>query len=142
MAKLKHIAISTQEPEATAEFYREVFDLQVVGKADSNDAEGYYLSDGNVNIAVLRFKNEAVAAESFRTMYSGIHHIGFQVEDASDAEAKLKRANSHPVDAVNEPLVSSSARGSAGRNVALKYSGPDGVMIDVSRRGWVGADDD
>jgi catechol 2,3-dioxygenase-like lactoylglutathione lyase family enzyme len=142
MAKLKHIAIATEEPEATARFYREVFDLQVVGKADSDDVEGYYLSDGNVSIAVLRFKNEAVAGESFGTVFSGIHHIGFQVEDPSDVDAKLKRANSHPMETANATQVSNSSRGHGGRNVALKYSGPDGVMIDVSQRGWVGADGD
>ena len=29
--------------------------------------------------------------------------------------------------------------GHGGRNVALNYSGPDGVMIDISQIGWVGA---
>ena len=91
---------------------------------------------------MLRFKNETSAGETFGSGYSGIHHIGFQVTDASDADAKLKRAHSHPMEAVNAALVSGSARGHGGRNVALKYSGPDGVMIDVSQRGWVGADGD
>jgi glyoxylase I family protein len=142
MAKLKHIAIATQEPEATARFYREVFDLQIVGRADSDDAEGYYLSDGDVSIAVLRFKDDAVPGGSFGTGYTGIHHIGFQVADASDADAKMKKANSHPMKAVSAAAVSNGAGGHGGRNVGLKYSGPDGVIIDVSQRGWVGADSD
>ena len=81
MAKLKHIAIATQDPDKTADFYKEVLALQVVGKVDNDNAEGYYLSDGNVNLAILHFKNEIVAGEEFGTEYSGIHHIGFEVED-------------------------------------------------------------
>ena len=142
MAKLKHIAIATQDPEATANFYREVFDLELVGRAENENAEGYYLSDGNVNIAVLKFKNDIVAGENFGTEYSGIHHIGFQVEDTAAADAKLKKANSHPLDEINAALQSGVSRVNGGRNVELKYSGPDGVMIDISHGGWVGAEAD
>jgi len=49
MAKIKHIAISTQDVEATARFYIEVFGLKEVGKVDSPGASGYYLSDGDSN---------------------------------------------------------------------------------------------
>ena len=83
MAKIKHIAIASQEPSKTAKFYKEVFDLREVGKVDGENAEGYYLSDGNINLAILRFKNEAVAGDK-GLGYSGIHHIGFQVEDAEE----------------------------------------------------------
>ena len=30
-------------------------------------------------------------------------------------------------------------KGHGGRNVALNYEGPDGVLIDISQIGWVGA---
>ena len=51
MAKLKHVAIATQDTESTTNFYRDVFDLEVVGRVDGDNAEGYYLSDGNVNMS-------------------------------------------------------------------------------------------
>ena len=137
MAKIKHIAIATQEPDKTADFYREVFDLQMVGKVDNENAEGYYLSDGNVNIAVLRFKNETVAGE-FGSAYSGIHHIGFQVEDMAAADARLRKADSEPLTQINTALRSNNGERHKGRNVELKYGGPDGVMIDISEGGWVG----
>ncbi len=40
MAKIKHIAIATQDPDKTARFYKEVFDLQEVGKVSGENAEG------------------------------------------------------------------------------------------------------
>ena len=137
MAKIKHIAISTQDTEKTANFYRDVFDLQMVGKVDGDNAEGYYLSVGNVNLAILRFKNETVAGER-GTEYSGIHHLGFQVEDSAATDAKLKEKQSFPREDVNAALHSQMGEGHGGRNVEMKYSGPDEVMVDVSQGGWVG----
>jgi catechol 2,3-dioxygenase-like lactoylglutathione lyase family enzyme len=139
MAKLKHIAIVAREPEVTANFYREVFDLEIVGRADSDIAEGYYLSDGHINIAVLRFKDELAQGDS---EHGGIHHIGFQVEDATGVDAKMRCANSQPVGDTGAASRSTTGDASRSRNVALRYSGPDGVMIDVSRQGWVGTERD
>ena len=142
MAKLKHIAIATQDPDKTADFYKEVLDLQVVGKVDNDNAEGYYLSDGHVNLAILHFKNEIVAGEEFGTEYSGIHHIGFEVEDMTEVEAKLREGDYSPRDEINAVLKSEMGNGHGGRNVETKYGGPDGVMIDISQGGWVGTGTD
>ena len=144
MAKIKHIAIATQDPDKTAAFYKEVFGLEEVGKVDGANAEGYYLSDGNVNIAILHFKNETVAGEGIGLGlgYSGIHHISFQVDDAEEADARLRKADSLPMDDVNTALHAGMSGGGDGHNVELKYSGPDGVMIDISQGGWVGTGSD
>jgi catechol 2,3-dioxygenase-like lactoylglutathione lyase family enzyme len=137
MAKIKHIAISTQDVDATARFYIEVFGLKEVGKVDSPGAQGYYLSDGDLNLAILHFKNDVVAGAERGMGYSGIHHIGFQVESLEDIAPKLQAAGSAPRDDVNQALgVGHGTR--QGGNVEVKYSGPDGVMVDVSETGWVG----
>ena len=138
MAKIKHIAIAAQDPDGVAQFYKDVFDLDEVGRVDNENAEGYYLSDGNVNVAILRFKSEAVAGDEFGTGYAGLHHIGFQVDDEAETETKLRKANSSPRDDINAALHAGMGKGHGGRNVETKYSGPDGVMIDISQNGWVG----
>ena len=94
MAKIKHIAIASQDPDKTAEFFKDVFDLEEVGKVESANASGYYLSDGNINLAILNFHSEVVAGEEFGTDYAGIHHIGFQVDDAEATEQRLRQKNS------------------------------------------------
>ena len=142
MAKIKHIALATQDPAKTAAFFKEVFSLQEVGKVDGANAEGYYLSDGNINLAILNFKNPVVAGEEFGSDYVGIHHIGFLVEDAEATEAKLRKHNSFPREDINEALHSSMGNGHGGQNVETKYGGPDGIMLDISQSGWVGTDGD
>ena len=137
MPKIRHIALSTQDVDKTAKFYIDVFGMKQIGKIDSPGARGYYLSDGDINLAILNFKNDAVAGVERGKEYSGIHHIGFQVESLEAIAERLAAAGSSRRDDVNQAL---GVGGSQHRyaNVEVKYSGPDGVMLDVSETGWVG----
>src|SRR5438876_4235161 len=81
MAKIKHIALSTQDPDKTARFYIDVFGMKEIGKINNPNASGYYLSDGDLNLAILKFKNDAVAGVERGKDFYGLHHFGFQVEN-------------------------------------------------------------
>ena len=137
MPKIKHIAISTQDAEKTARFYIDVFGLKEIARIDGPGATGYYLSDGDINLAILNFNDDAVAGVERGKGWSGIHHIGFQVESLEAIAEKLAEAGSRPRDDVNQALGVGHGRQHGG-NVEVKYSGPDGVMLDVSETGWVG----
>ena len=137
MAQIKHIAIATQDADATAKFYTEVFGLKEIAKLDSDNASGYYLSDGNINVAVLNFKNDQVAGSEYGAGFSGIHHIGFEVESLEEIAEKLKSAGSNTRDEINQAL-GVGMPGARHANVEVKYSGPNGEIIDVSETGWVG----
>ena len=137
MAQIKHIAIATQDAEKTAKFYIDVFGLKEIAKLDSPNAKGYYLSDGNINLAILDFQNDEVAGPEYGQTYSGIHHIGFEVESLEEIAAKLEKANSKPREDINQAL-GVGMPGARHDNVEVKYSGPNGEIIDVSQTGWVG----
>jgi catechol 2,3-dioxygenase-like lactoylglutathione lyase family enzyme len=137
MSRIKHIALSTQDPEKTARFYVDVFGLKQIGRVDHPAVSGFFLSDGELNLAVLKFKNDAVAGAERGKDFSGIHHIGFQVESLEAIAERLAAAGSERRDDVNEALgVGHGDQRYA--NVEVKYGGPDGVMLDVSETGWVG----
>src|SRR6266403_3497932 len=89
MARIKHIAIRTPDPEKTAAFYKEVFGLQEVGQA----GRGYYLSDGYINLAILKSSDQGTG-ESPRDVpgYAGIDHLGFLVENVDETCKKLEEA--------------------------------------------------
>ena len=129
MARLKHIAIRTRDVAKTASFYREAFDLQEVGRGRN----GVYLSDGYINLAILKFKTEEEANTEGGPKWTGMHHFGFNVEAMPDAEEKILRAGAtlkrkgHDVD--DKPRKG---------NVEVKFTGPDGITIDLSETGWVG----
>ena len=136
MPKIKHIALSTQDVEGTARFYIEVFDMKEVGKIDDPGTRGCFLTDGDINLAILNFKNDTAAGVERGKAWSGIHHIGFQVESLDGIGERLAQAGSQRREDVERAL------GVGGRqahgNVEVKYTGPDGVMLDVSETGWLG----
>ena len=140
MAQIRHIAIQTQDEEATAHFYMENFGLKMVSRLDSDRTAGYFLTDGHLNIAILRFKNNVVAGAERGTGWSGIHHIGFQVDDLEETTDKLANSGSaKPRDDINVALGLGAGGAPAGHGtVEVRYSGPDNVNFDVSETGWVG----
>src|SRR5213593_2014384 len=135
MAKIKHIALSTQDPEKTARFYCDVFGMKQIGRVDHATVTGYFLTDGDLNLAILRFKNDAVAGAERGKDFSGIHHIGFQVESLEAIAERLTAAGSRRRHDVEQAL--GVAPGTEG-NVEVKWTGPDGIMLDVSKTGWLG----
>jgi len=58
MTHLRHIALSVPDPETTAQFYEKTFGMTRVGTLHHDQASGVYLSDGAINMAVLRYKSD------------------------------------------------------------------------------------
>ena len=139
MAKLRHIAIATQNAKETAKFYVEVFGMTQLSSIETPIVSGAFLTDGTINLAILDFKNDQVAGTERGKNWSGIHHIGFEVENLEDIAQKLAAAGGSPRDDINQALGMGLGSGHHG-NAEVRYSGPDGVMFDVSQTGWVGTD--
>jgi glyoxylase I family protein len=137
MAKIKHIAIASQDPDKTAKFYIEVFGLREIAKINSPGAQGYHLTDGDINLAILKFKNDQTAGVPQGKEYTGLHHIGFEVDNLADIDKRLVAAGAPIRDDINQTLGLGKGR-PAHINVEVKYSAPDGVIIDVSETGWAG----
>lgn len=139
MARIRHIAIQTQDEEATKNFYVDNFGLEVVQKLQNERIAGYFLTDGQINLAILNFKNDTLAGTERGKGWSGIHHIGFQVESLEETAAKLQRTVAKPRDDINVALGLGAGGARAGHgNVEVRYIGPDNVNFDVSETGWVG----
>ena len=117
MAKLRHIALIVPDPEASAKFFEAAFDLKRAGTA----RRGIYLSDGVINVALLKQEgNEKV----------GLYHFGMWVDDLDEAEKKV---------------VAAGGKYLAGRPTSpnsfyeAKYRDPNGVVFDLTHNGWAGA---
>ena len=94
MPRLKQIAISTQDVDKTAKFYVDVFGMKEIAKIDDPGTRGCFLSDGYINLAILNFKSDQAAGVERGRAWSGIHHIGFEVEDMATIQEKLAAAGS------------------------------------------------
>ena len=138
MPRIRHIAIQTQDEEATKRFYVENFGLKEVRKLDSPRTSGYFLTDGHINLAILRFKTDVIAGAERGTGWSGIHHIGFEVESLDETAAKLEKSGAaKPRDDINAVFAQGGV-GPGHGNVEVRYLGPDNVNFDISQTGWEG----
>src|SRR6266478_4582397 len=100
MARIKHIALVTDDPVKTAEFYKTQFGLTELYRRPTDTGDkGVWLSDGYIYFAILKY-GEADAPKLGPGQTSelrGIHHIGFQVDDLEATAEGLKAANFSPV---------------------------------------------
>jgi catechol 2,3-dioxygenase-like lactoylglutathione lyase family enzyme len=128
-AKIRHIALSVQDPEKTARFYESALGLVRVGKTESVLADGVYLSDGYINIALLKYKTDDMAGVPGGKDFVGTHHFGFKVEDAESARQRIEAHGGHffmDLPALKETLFYEE-----------KFRDPEGVIFDISQNGWV-----
>ena len=133
MAKIRHIALTTENPSEVAEFYKHAFDMQEIRRSE---AGAVFLSDGYINLAILNWKTEKDADVGPNgPNYNGIHHIGFQVEDLDEASEKLEQVDGQRLNQRHDDTTLAQAA-AAPRNFEVKWAGPNGVVIDVSKSGW------
>ena len=140
MARIKHIALVTDDPAKTAEFYKTHFGLTELYRRPSATGErGVWLSDGYIYFAILKY-GEADAPKLGPGQSSelrGIHHIGFQVDDLAATSKALEAAHVPPLprekgDPRDPTPMAAVSDGAAN----LKYLGPDDVQFDVRQKGW------
>ena len=74
MAKLRHLAILTHQPEKLADFYKKVFELKEMYRTKNGSV---HLSDGEVNLAILNATDPKEPGHA-----AGMYHFGFHVDDA------------------------------------------------------------
>jgi catechol 2,3-dioxygenase-like lactoylglutathione lyase family enzyme len=117
MAKIRHIAIRSDDVEATAAFFQKVFGLTLVQRRDHGPID---LSDGDVNITLLPTTIRG------RTRPAGFEHIGFSVEDTEATRQRLVDAGAEELNPI--------ALGDA--YYESKYKLPEGLVIDVGH--WRG----
>ena len=118
MAKLRHVALIVNDPEASARFFEEAFGMTRVGKA----RRGIYMSDGVVNVALLKKESEKERV--------GIYHFGMWVDDLDAAEKKVVAAGGEYL--AGRPTSPNSF-------YEAKYRNPDGIVFDLTHSGWAGA---
>jgi catechol 2,3-dioxygenase-like lactoylglutathione lyase family enzyme len=119
MAKIRHIAIRAEDPDATAKMFVEVFGLQFIQKRAHGPVD---LSDGDVNITVLPMN----IGQTERKINKGYEHIGFSVENEEETRQRLL---GHGAKELNPVRLGEAYYES-------KYMSPEGLVIDVGH--WVG----
>ena len=130
MARLRHFAIVVRDLERAAHFYEQVFDLKRVGRDDLAIGSGIYLSDGVINLALLQYKSAAAAGVDSLDDLVGAHHFGFQVDNLAETQRRIEAAGG--------TFFFDLGKTPDDVNFERKFKDPDGIIFDISEKGWLG----
>jgi catechol 2,3-dioxygenase-like lactoylglutathione lyase family enzyme len=131
MPRLRHIALVVKDLEKAAQFYKSVFGFTEAGQETLEFASAIYLTDGTINLALLNYRGNRGHGLEDPTKFVGIHHFGIQVEDMAEAQKKIEAAGGVFFFDLGDNMDK--------ENFERKFKDPDGIIFDVSVRGWVGA---
>jgi methylmalonyl-CoA/ethylmalonyl-CoA epimerase len=130
MSRIRHIAITAEDPFVTAELFKKALGLEEIGRGDSDLAREVYLTDGYINLAIVCWKRTQETPNPYPDGY-GLDHFGVQVDDLDRAEARARDAGATPQP---PPPVDLSRLG--GRLFFEKKLQLAGVKFDLSGHGW------
>ena len=129
-AKLRHFAVVVKDLQKAARFHEAVFDLRRVREETLDFASAVYLTDEVINLALLNYKGERGSGLNNPKNFVGAHHFGFQVDDLAETQKRIE--------ALGDPFFFDLGNDTEKENFERKFRGPDGVIFDISKKGWQG----
>jgi methylmalonyl-CoA/ethylmalonyl-CoA epimerase len=125
VARMRHIALSVRDPEESAKIFEHAFGMKRVGTASI----GIYMSDGVINVALLRHPNDIPGFPPGEKFY-GVTHFGMWVDDLEEAKKLCE-------DVGCKHLMGDGT--GHGAYYEVKYTDPNGIVFDLTHSGWRGA---
>lgn len=126
-ARIRHIALSVKDIDATADFYEQAFGLKRSPKSEGPTAYRIYMSDGEINLALLQYKSEVGSGLKNPSEFVGIHHFGFQCDDLEAQQNKIEAAGGKFFFDLGDPDDDDFER---------KFRDPNGIIFDLNWKGW------
>ena len=120
MARIRHLAILTENKERLVNFYISVFGMKVVEGVGT----ATYLSDGHINLAIIPIGPERIVEGN--SLKEGLFHFGFEVENI-DALVSVCEKQGASTGIKKRPN---------NREAEYRVHDPDGNPIDLSQHGW------
>jgi predicted enzyme related to lactoylglutathione lyase len=124
-ARIRHIALCVKDIKATADFYAKAFGLKRTPIREGATAWNCYMSDGEVNLALLQYKSEV--GSGVAKDFVGIHHFGFQCDDLPAQQKQVEAAGAEFFYDLGEPEDDGFER---------KFKDPNGIVFDLNWKGW------
>jgi catechol 2,3-dioxygenase-like lactoylglutathione lyase family enzyme len=127
MARIRHIALVVKDLEETATFYQNALGLSRSEISEGPTARRIYMSDGEINLALLQYKGETGSGLKDAANFVGIHHFGFQVDNLKEGQAAIEGAG-------GEFFFDLGKEGDEG--FERKFKDPNGIIFDINDDGW------
>lgn len=117
MARIVHIALKVDDLEKTTQFYENVFGFKVVETGQVRDHTSRHLSDGAIDLALIKYDSEESAEAGASGTGPCIHHFAIEVDDFDRAVADIGKLG---CEIISDPGV-----------VPVKFRAPGGTVAEI-----------
>ena len=108
--------------------------MAALARIDNPRATGVVLSDGAINISVLKFHQDQI---DHGLGFTGLHHFGVLVDDLDATAQRCLDAGCVPYDELPEdPKEKETYYRPKGSD---KFKGPENCLFDIADHPWIGA---
>ncbi len=117
MARIVHIALKVDELEKASQFYEKVFGFQPVETSKTRDHTSRHLSDGTIDLALIKYDSEESAEARASGAGPCIHHFAIEVDDFDQAVAEIGKMG---CEIISDPGV-----------IPVKFRAPGGTVAEI-----------
>ena len=86
-----HIHLRSRDPEATARYYNEMFEAEILESAQPDGQKRIDLDINGLTVFIARVSPQDNIPAAPAEPYLGLDHFGLRVENLDEAAAELKR---------------------------------------------------
>jgi len=100
--RISHLAIKVDDVAAAVRFYESAFGFNKFSSYAERDHRSTHLTDGALDLAIIRFDDETTAAAKAAGSGPCIHHIGIDVA-ADEIDAYREKIRAHGCEFISDP---------------------------------------
>jgi len=120
MNRIVHIAVKVDDLEKTSEFYQKVFGFAPMDNTKVRDHTSFHLSDGSIDLALIKYDSEESAESKAAGLGPCIHHIGIEVDDVKGYLSQIQKFG---CEVISDPGV-----------IPVKFRAPGGTVLEIVPR--------
>ena len=117
MARIVHIALKVDDLGKSTEFYEKVFGFKDMETAKVRDHTSRHLSDGTIDLALIKYDSEGSAESLASGTGPCIHHFAIEVDDFDKYLAGIGK---YGCEIISDPGV-----------VPVKFRAPGGTVTEI-----------
>ena len=118
MARIVHIAVKVDDLEKATEFYEKSFGFVEVQTGQVRDHISRHLTDGAIDLALIKYDSEDSAESRAAGLGPCIHHFGIEVDDMKASADELAK---YGCEIISAPGVT-----------PIKFRAPGGTVAEIS----------
>ena len=117
MARIVHIAVKVDDLEKATQFYEKTFGFVEVETGQVRDHTSRHLTDGAIDLALIKYDSEDSAESRAAGLGPCIHHFGIEVDDIKQSAAELEKSG---CELISDPGV-----------IPIKFRAPGGTVAEI-----------